>query len=164
MKVMRAYQRFDPSSLTPAEIAEVAEIEPQEPQTSAGLATSAGGDLAEPKTRDALPEEWTAAFAQDPTGKKGTLLPVRVAECDPKGLLPQIIYVDLLGEEEERAKELLLAGANRERAKPATPPSFPSSAPPNDPPPTFPGALSRIWTGLLGSRGADALRPGGDTH
>src|SRR6266508_5402179 len=29
--------------------------------------------------------EWTAAFAQDPTGEKGLLLPVRVRECELKG-------------------------------------------------------------------------------
>jgi hypothetical protein len=40
--------------------------------------------------------EWAAAFAQDPTGEKGTLLPVRVRECELKGLLPQIVYIDLV--------------------------------------------------------------------
>jgi len=29
--------------------------------------------------------EWAAAFAQDPTGEKGTLLPVRVRECTSPG-------------------------------------------------------------------------------
>ena len=46
LKTMRAYQRFDPGSLTLAEVAEVAEIEPQECQTSAGSATSAAGPAA----------------------------------------------------------------------------------------------------------------------
>jgi hypothetical protein len=73
--------------------------------------------------------EWQAAFAQDPTGEKGTLLPVRVAECDLVGLLPQIVYIDLLGLEEEAAKAALLAGIERKRAKPDKPPSFPGSVP-----------------------------------
>ena len=30
--------------------------------------------------------EWAAAFAQDPTGKKSKLLPVRVRECEPTGI------------------------------------------------------------------------------
>src|SRR6266849_912235 len=30
--------------------------------------------------------EWAAAFAQDPTGENGTLVPVRVADCELKGL------------------------------------------------------------------------------
>src|SRR5881392_1318083 len=34
--------------------------------------------------------EWAAAFAQDPTGEKGVLVPVRVRECVLTGLLPQI--------------------------------------------------------------------------
>src|SRR5439155_20102209 len=31
--------------------------------------------------------EWTAAFAQDPTSAESKLLPVRVRECELKGLL-----------------------------------------------------------------------------
>src|SRR5262245_22991516 len=41
--------------------------------------------------------EWAAAFAQDPTGEKGVLLPVRVRECELKGLLQSIVYIDLVG-------------------------------------------------------------------
>src|SRR4051794_10697752 len=41
--------------------------------------------------------EWAAAFARDPTGTKGALLPVRVRECQPTGLLATIVYVDLVG-------------------------------------------------------------------
>jgi tetratricopeptide (TPR) repeat protein len=86
--------------------------------------------------------EWQAAFAKDPTGEKGLLVPVRVRECKPEGLFPQIIYVDLLGLVETKAREALLAGVVRGRAKPKTPPAFPAStasAPP------FPGALPRLW-------------------
>ena len=38
-----------------------------------------------------------AAFAQDPTGKKRKLIPVRVAECALTGLLAPIVYIDLIG-------------------------------------------------------------------
>jgi len=69
--------------------------------------------------------EWAAAFAQDPDGKKGILIPVRVRKCDIEGLLKTIIYIDLVGLEEERAKEVLLKGMSRERAKPDEPPVFP---------------------------------------
>ena len=31
--------------------------------------------------------EWASAFAQDPTGEKGLLLPIRVQECNVEGLL-----------------------------------------------------------------------------
>src|SRR4051812_37689692 len=37
--------------------------------------------------------EWAAAFADDPTGEHGRVVPVRVAECDPKGLLGPIIHI-----------------------------------------------------------------------
>jgi tetratricopeptide (TPR) repeat protein len=90
--------------------------------------------------------EWAAAFAQDPTGEKGTLLPVRVRECDPAGLLPQIVYVDLVGQEETAAKDALLAGVRRGRAKPTTPPGFPGTARRVvTERPRFPGALPPIW-------------------
>jgi len=90
--------------------------------------------------------EWAAAFAQDPTGEKGTLLPVRVRECELKGLLPTIIYIDLVGLEEQEAKDTLLAGVSRERAKPTAPPGFPAAAPRAVPQrPRFPGALPPTW-------------------
>jgi hypothetical protein len=71
--------------------------------------------------------EWTAAFAQDPTGTQGTLLPVRVRAVDLSGLLPQIIYIDLVGLEEATAQATLLAGVQRSRAKPTVAPTFPAS-------------------------------------
>ena len=90
--------------------------------------------------------EWAAAFAQDPTGEKGTLLPVRVRDCDLAGLLPQIIYVDLVGQEETVAKDALLAGVQRGRAKPTTAPGFPGAATRMVAErPRFPGALPSIW-------------------
>jgi hypothetical protein len=42
--------------------------------------------------------EWAAAFKDDPTGAKRKLIPVRVAECDPAGLLGPIVYIDLVGQ------------------------------------------------------------------
>lgn len=69
--------------------------------------------------------EWNAAFALDPTGDKGLLLPVRVRECELTGLLPQIIFIDLVGLSADEATEVLLAGVKRGRAKPNTSPNFP---------------------------------------
>ena len=90
--------------------------------------------------------EWAAAFVQDPTGEKGTLLPVRVRECNPKGLLPQIIYIDLVGLDEVSAWGELLDGVSRERAKPTAPPGFPGVTPRSVlQRPRFPGALSPTW-------------------
>jgi tetratricopeptide (TPR) repeat protein len=90
--------------------------------------------------------EWAATFAQDPMGEKGMLLPVRVRECDLKGLLPQIIYIDLVGLDEVVAQDALLAGVRRGRAKPTAPPGFPGVAPRAVPQrPRFPGALPWVW-------------------
>jgi hypothetical protein len=53
--------------------------------------------------------EWTAAFAKDPTGLNSTLIPVRVRECSPDGLLKPIVYIDLVGLNAEQAKAKFLA-------------------------------------------------------
>ena len=71
------------------------------------------------------PAEWSAAFARDPTGEKRLLIPVRVAACQPDGLLSQIIYVDLAdGCDEAAAKSKLLEGL-QPQGEPKTPPIFP---------------------------------------
>jgi hypothetical protein len=84
--------------------------------------------------------EWAAAFGKDPTGEKGTLLPVRVGECDLKGLWPQILYIDLVGLDEESMRKRLVKGVRRGRVKPKTKPPFqPSRTPikPTSPAPVF---------------------------
>jgi hypothetical protein len=81
--------------------------------------------LASPYT----PPEWAAAFAQDPTAKEGKLLPIRVRECDLRGLLSQIVYIDLVGLAEDDAKRAVLYGVIRGRAKPAAAPTFPDTDP-----------------------------------
>lgn len=93
--------------------------------------------------------EWAAAFAQDPTGQKGNLLPVRVADCDLHGLLPAIIYIDLVDLAEAATKEKLLAGVQRGRAKPSVPPRFPSSSQKKTErqPPRFPNYPSSLQPG-----------------
>jgi hypothetical protein len=68
--------------------------------------------------------EWAAAFAQDPTGKKRKLIPVRVAECVLTGMLVPIVHIDLIGLGEPDAKRALLDGL-KPSGKPAQPPRFP---------------------------------------
>jgi TIR domain len=88
--------------------------------------------------------EWEAAFANDPAGALGLLLPVRVRDGDTKGLLLQINYIDLLGIDEDAARDRLLAGVRRQRAKPAIAPAFPGSAAREIlQEPRFPGGLPR---------------------
>jgi hypothetical protein len=88
--------------------------------------------------------EWAAAFAKDPQSAKGILFPVRVEECDLKGLLSQIIYIDLVGKNEVEAKNTLLSGLKTERAKPLTKPRFPGEVPRSvSRPPLFPGRTNK---------------------
>jgi hypothetical protein len=68
--------------------------------------------------------EWAAAFAQDPTGKKRKLIPVRVTECALIGMLAPIVYIDLIGLSESDAKRVLLDGL-KPSGKPAQPQTFP---------------------------------------
>jgi hypothetical protein len=92
--------------------------------------------------------EWAAAFVGDPTGEERKLLPVRVRECKPGGLLKALSCIDLVDLNEEAAKNALLAGVKLERAKPSSPPPFPSNH--STPPPEsqrlrFPGSLPPVW-------------------
>lgn len=74
--------------------------------------------------------EWAAAFAKDPTGERGLLLPVRVRNCEPTGLLGQIVYIDLVGlRSKEDARKRLLAGVDRARRKPTQEPDLPPLRP-----------------------------------
>jgi len=72
--------------------------------------------------------EWAAAFAQDPSGEQGNLLPIRVEDFNPPGLFSTIIYVDLVDKYEEDARRILLTNVQRVRAKPASSPPFPGKA------------------------------------
>ena len=70
--------------------------------------------------------EWAAAFKQDPTSRDRKLLPIRVAPCQPTGMLAALAYVDLVGQSEAEAETLLIE-ALKERGKPDTRPSFPQA-------------------------------------
>jgi TIR domain/NB-ARC domain len=59
--------------------------------------------------------EWTTVFHQDPTGAQGLLLPIRVLPCDVHGMLAPLIYIDLVGlQDEKKACKILLAGVKQE--------------------------------------------------
>jgi hypothetical protein len=82
-------------------------------------------------TRSGFTEaEWFTAFAHDPRGEKGLLLPVRVEDCEIEGLLGQVIYVDLVGLDETAARERLLAGVKPGRRKPERSPRYPGALKP----------------------------------
>jgi hypothetical protein len=70
--------------------------------------------------------EWAAAFVQDPTGEHRLLIPLRVRPVELSGLLKPIVYIDLVGVDEDEAKVRLLAEASLDRAKPKSKPLFKS--------------------------------------
>lgn len=87
--------------------------------------------------------EWAAAFSQDPTGKKQTLIPVRVDDVRPTGLLASLLYIDLVGKEESEAAKALLQAIAIGRKKASNPPKFPTSTHRSveTPPLSYPGAV-----------------------
>lgn len=80
-------------------------------------------------------DEWSVGLVKA-QGKGGRLVPVRVRECDPEGLLSAIIHIDLVGVSEQEARNTLLNGVRKGRIKPSVKPSFPGS---------FPGTLPPVW-------------------
>ena len=93
---------------------------------------------------------WTLAEAlatvrQDPLGKAGRLLPIRVQPCDPPGLLASRSYIDLVGLDEDVARATLLSGVPRGGHIPTTAPPFPGTRRhPLPSEPRFPGTLPPI--------------------
>ncbi|HET9920290.1 MAG TPA: TIR domain-containing protein [Ktedonobacteraceae bacterium] len=71
-----------------------------------------------------------AAFKSSPRGEQSLLVPVHVRECRQQltGLLSSIVYIDLVGRDEDTAREKLLAGVQHERRKPVSRPVFPGMA------------------------------------
>lgn len=49
-------------------------------------------------------------------------------QCDVEGLLGQIVYIDLVGHDEQEASARLLTGVRQERAKPRIPPVVPAGS------------------------------------
>lgn len=77
--------------------------------------------------------EWATAFVEDPTGEMRKLIPVRISDVPLKGLLPSIVYTDLVGiNDEDKAIETILAGVQMGRKKPLSRPSFPGFPSRND--------------------------------
>jgi tetratricopeptide (TPR) repeat protein len=89
--------------------------------------------------------EWAAAFVADPKGEARKLVPVRVADCKPKGLLGPIVSINLVGLTEPEARAALLGGFGPRR-KPAGAPAFPGSAPSRvqSIPASFPGPAATM--------------------
>jgi hypothetical protein len=83
--------------------------------------------------------EWQAVFAKDPIGQHGLLLPVRVEDVEPSGLLRGRIYIDLVGARDEATAVATLLEGIRPPGPPPTPPKFPGLGADPETPPPFPG-------------------------
>lgn len=95
--------------------------------------------------------EWGVAFAEDPTGQKRKLIPIRVEPCEPTGLLRTRIYADLVGLDAPTARASLLAGVAPGDGRPAKSPPFPGGDAARGPGgvhtgPRFPGSLPLVFT------------------
>ena len=97
--------------------------------------------------------EWAAAFAVDPTGEKGLLIPVRIGQCELRELHKAIVYIDLIQKDKDEARSFLLQQVEhvitKKRQKPESEPDFPGAAGATpftvSQPPRFPGALPVVW-------------------
>ncbi|MEP7300888.1 MAG: toll/interleukin-1 receptor domain-containing protein [Caldimonas sp.] len=70
--------------------------------------------------------EWAATFAADPTGVARRLVPVRVRDCRPGGLLAAIVYIDLVGIRNREEGRLRLLDGLKARVKPEHEPDMPA--------------------------------------
>ena len=101
--------------------------------------------------RSAMAEaEWRPGFVADPGGHRRRLLPVRVEECQPTGLLADRVWIDVVGLDEPSARARLgegVASALRGHARPSSRPRFPRMPNPTAAVdrPRFPTALPPVW-------------------
>ncbi|KAA6339133.1 hypothetical protein EZS27_012907 [termite gut metagenome] len=70
--------------------------------------------------------EWSATFTRDPASEKALFIPVRVEDYKPEGLLAPVIYIDLVGKNEEEAEKELVDGVST-KDRPRNRPGFPGT-------------------------------------
>lgn len=69
--------------------------------------------------------EWAAALRESLVENSSRLIPVRVRDCTPGGLLGPLVYVDFVQGDLELAFECLMAALNGLRLKPSAAPALP---------------------------------------
>ena len=97
--------------------------------------------------------EWRPGFRNDPSGDKRKLIPVRIEQCEPPGLLGDRVWIDLVGLDEAEARDQLVEqvrAALRGHSKPDLHdrPRFPpreGRAAGVAERPRFPTALPPVW-------------------
>ncbi len=94
--------------------------------------------------------EWAAAFSKDPDGQFSSLIPVRVADVKPEGLLKSIVYIDLFKcHDESSAIDSLIDGVSSGRKKPSHAPVFPKPDSPRIKQPAYPNRSRPPYNGRL---------------
>ncbi|MBL7489473.1 toll/interleukin-1 receptor domain-containing protein [Frankia sp. AgB1.9] len=91
--------------------------------------------------------EWLSVWRDDPAGARRRIVPVRVEECDPEGLLAPLTPIDLVGMDEAGASAALLDGIHAAlvgRRRPTNAPTFPPNESRNRRPPFYPGTSSAL--------------------
>ncbi|HEY7418190.1 MAG TPA: hypothetical protein VH593_23625, partial [Ktedonobacteraceae bacterium] len=68
-------------------------------------------------------------YKRDIAGEQKLLLPIRVLPCEAEGILSTVKPIDIYGHDENTARQLLLNGIKKERAKSLNPPRFPGIQP-----------------------------------
>ena len=69
---------------------------------------------------DNVQQEWKAILVQSQQQEQRLLLPIRIRECTPQGIFASIQYLDLVGQDEEIAREMLLQFVRQSLSKPAS--------------------------------------------
>ncbi len=72
--------------------------------------------------------EWGAAFQADPTGAKRILIPIKVKPCELPKMLKSIVYVDLVGKDQDISKKMILDAVSEENPFDLSKAEFPGSA------------------------------------
>lgn len=91
--------------------------------------------------------EWSAYFARDPVGANRLVVPIRVEDFSPSGLLAQVVYIDFARTTEEEARTRLLAGIDHAGPRSQARPVFPGASILSDSiAPTYPALESRAKT------------------
>jgi hypothetical protein len=81
--------------------------------------------------------EWRSAFAEDPSGELRRLIPIRVRNCKPSGLLRTRIYIDLVNLTKDEARNKLLVGLHPDGDHLEVSPPFPNDLSPRSTPTGF---------------------------
>ncbi|MBU0519397.1 TIR domain-containing protein [bacterium] len=89
--------------------------------------------------------EWAAVFWADPQGKARKMVPIRIDDCKPDGLLAPLLQIDIRGLDAEHARAKILE--ELKRGVPDSEPIFPTGMQTAEPIGTkrYPGKLPEIW-------------------